>query len=672
MDKPMFDTIIMEENISRFPDLIEYPEITDEETLRELIGEPIVFSHYVDTINDLMERLIDIGVRCWNNLNTDGSKLQQILIRFKQFDDGEEYLMQFNRFLISLGYVRPILPYLKEVNILDFMLNGVHTEKGSYKFQENIRGVIQSNGVPLHESQETISDVSMSLKTIMETFAQADVEIINAENLFLDHYVASEIVRDINNTRYPKGMQASEIIEKNAEKYKILEKEMFRLHNVFFENQYYCNILKPKQVEESMINYALTPDGRNLINVIQNGNGFFAGYHDIPSLYVAAMSARVPDLLNTDHMGEAGYFNRNLMILTYGTVSPVVYDCKSRNKLPVKMDDINLAMYVGRHYSLHADPDDKLFTLRGDEKEFIGKTLYFRSPVMCNLNEDVCQCCYGEVAMDVADLPGGFIYTTEVMTSRIQHNILSAKHILKANAIKIEFSSNFDKYFELDSSMVIPNEDKVFDIYIPENFRDEIADHLVVYIKKGKNLEPVTITQYASVYIPDELLDKCKEVEFDDNIYLKISSTKIADTTEKLCEITPINILTSQKYMDIRRLIEFELPKFGSVEEIIDKLNHDTYKLMPTLAVHNEVIIGRHLRRVDNELLRPNWLNSGEPYKIYRLRSALEKIESAATAFSFEKPYDNTHKRIFDERNKINRVGPRSFADFMYGQTKSY
>lgn len=672
MERPMFDTIIEEENTSRFPELIAYPEITDEDTLRELIGEPIILSHYnEETIDDLIERLTDIGVRCWNNLNTDGSKLQQILISYKQFDDSDEtYVIQFNRFLISLGYIKPVLPYLKDIDIMDFVLEGFHTEKGSYDFQNKIRGVLNANCVSYYDSQEIIADVAMSLKNIMYTFSQADAEIITAENLFLDHYVASEVIRDINNTEYPPNMQPSEIIEENAKKYKILEKEMFRLHNVFFENQYFCNILKPKQVEESMINFSLSPDGRRLITVTQNGNGFHAGYNSIPTLYVAAMSARVPDLINSDHMGEAGYFNRNLMILTYGTISPTVWDCGSRNRLAVKMDETNLAMYIGRYYS--TDPDGKLLILHGNETQYLGQTLYFRSPTKCNLNEDVCQCCYGTIAMNIGDLPGGFIYTTEVMTSRIAHNILSAKHILKANAIKIELSPNFEKYFEMEQSMVFPRDDKVFDVYIPENFHDEIADHLIIYIKKGKNLEPVEISRYASIYIPDELLDKCKEIEVDDVTYLKISSTKIADVSEKLCDITPINIMTSQKYMDIRRLIEFELPKFDTAEEIVDKINHDTYKLMPVLAVHNEVIIGRHLRSMDNELLRPNWLNPNEPYKIFRLRSALEKIESVAIAYSFEKPYDNTHKKIFDERNKINRVGVRSFADFMYGQTKSY
>lgn len=672
MERPMFDTIIEEENTSRFPELIAYPEITDEDTLRELIGEPIILSHYnEETIDDLIERLTDIGVRCWNNLNTDGSKLQQILISYKQFDDSDEtYVIQFNRFLISLGYIKPVLPYLKDIDIMDFVLEGFHTEKGSYDFQNKIRGVLNANCVSYYDSQEIIADVAMSLKNIMYTFSQADAEIITAENLFLDHYVASEVIRDINNTEYPPNMQPSEIIEENAKKYKILEKEMFRLHNVFFENQYFCNILKPKQVEESMINFSLSPDGRRLITVTQNGNGFHAGYNSIPTLYVAAMSARVPDLINSDHMGEAGYFNRNLMILTYGTISPTVWDCGSRNRLAVRMDETNLAMYIGRYYS--TDPDGKLLILHGNETQYLGQTLYFRSPTKCNLNEDVCQCCYGTIAMNIGDLPGGFIYTTEVMTSRIAHNILSAKHILKANAIKIELSPNFEKYFEMEQSMVFPRDDKVFDVYIPENFHDEIADHLIIYIKKGKNLEPVEISRYASIYIPDELLDKCKEIEVDDVTYLKISSTKIADVSEKLCDITPINIMTSQKYMDIRRLIEFELPKFDTAEEIVDKINHDTYKLMPVLAVHNEVIIGRHLRSTSNELLRPNWLNPNEPYKIFRLRSALEKIESVAIAYSFEKPYDNTHKKIFDERNKINRVGVRSFADFMYGQTKSY
>ena len=668
----MFNTIIMEENTSRFPELIEYPEIPDEKTLKELVGEPLILSHYTESMDDLIERMIDIGVRCWNIPTKDGTKLQQTMIKFKKDDESPEtYELQFNRLMMSLGYIKPVIHYLDEIDIKDFILTGVHTDKMCYKFQRNIVGVLRSHGVSIFELQEVISQVAMSLKMIMKEFAAVDCEYLTAENLFIDHYMESEIVREINNTRYPSGMQTADIVAENAKKYKILEAEMMARHNPFFENQLYTSILKPKQIEESMINFSQTPDGKNIIPVIQNGNGFYAGYHDIPVLYAGAIAARVPDIMNDDLMGPAGYFNRNLMILTYGTISKTVYDCGSRNKLKVVLDEVEFDLRQGRYFTYEKD-DEVLHVLKKEDRHLIGRTLWFRSACTCNLNEDVCHVCYGNNALAIANLPGGFIYTTEVMTSRISKNVLSAKHILKANAVKIEFSPNFEKYFEFESSMVFPIEDKVFDVYIPENFQDDIAEHLVVYVKKGKGLEPIEISKYSNVYIPDELLEKCKEVEIDDITYLKISSTKITDTTERLCNLTPINMMMTQKYMDIRRLIEYELPKIETMEEAVSKLNHYTYNLIPILAVHNEVIIGRHLRSVENPLLRPNWLNPDEPYKILRLRGALETVESITTAYSFEKPYDQTHKKIFDERNKINRVGARSFSDFLFGQTKNY
>lgn len=668
----MFETIIHEENKSRFKELEQYPEIDNVELLRELIGEPVVISHYKTIIKDMFDRYIDIGIRCWGIDYKDGKCLHQIPIKVQQDDGAPVYEIQFNRLIISIAYLIPIIDYLDEIDIKDFLLFDVHSDKFCYTRQEYIVGILRSHGMILTDLQETMSDFIMLLKRIMEVFSHASMEILTAENLFIDHYMESDVIREINNTYYPSTMQTSEVIDENARKYKLLEAEMMKRNNPFFTNQRFTKILKPKQVEESMINFSVTPDGRKIIPVIQNGNGFYAGYKEPQVLYAGAVSARVPDLMNEDHMGEAGYFNRNLMILTYGTKSNTLFDCGSRNKLRVVMDEVELELRDGRYYSLEKD-DERLYVLdKVKDKYLIGRTLWFRSPCTCNLNEDVCHVCYGNKALNVADLPGGFIYTTEVMTSRISQNILSAKHLLKANTVKIEFSPNFEQYFEYESSMIIPVDDKTFDIYIPEDYEENLSEKFTFYVKKGKNLEPVEISSYANIYIPDELMDACKEVDVDDVTYFKITSKKILDTTEKLCNLTPINIMMTQKYMDIRRLIEFELPKMDSMEEAVARLNHYTHNLIPVLAVHNEVVIGRHLRRPDNVLLRPNWKNPDEPYKIFRLRSALENIESVATAYSFEKPYDQTHKRIFDERNKINRVGPRSFSDFMYGQTKNY
>ena len=670
----MFEKIIPEENVSRFPDIAAYLEITDEETLRDLVGEPVVMSQYGPVIHELFDRLIDIGVRCWNNRNKDGVKLQETTIKVKQFEDSAEtFIIPFNRLMISVAYIMPVINYLDEIDLKDFLLEGPHTDKDSFRLQAQIRGILQAHSSDLTNNAEIISDLAMSLKKILKKFSHASMIILTAENLFLDHYMESEIVREINNTYYPQSVQPSEVIEQNAEKYKRLAAEMLVRGNPIFVMNQYTKLLKPKQIEESMINFGHQPDGKKLVTVNQNGNGCWGGYYELSVLYAAAIGARVPDLMNHEKMGGAGYFSRNLMILTYGTLAKIVWDCGSVNMLKVEMDDVAMDMYDGRYYATMDRPEViKIFNKEKD-KDKLGQTLLFRSPCTCNLNEDICHICYGIKALNVGDLEGGFIYTTEIATSRISQNILSAKHLLKANAKKIEFSSNFDKYFEFEASTVYPTDDVNFDIYIPEDFLDDISERFTVYVKKGKNLEPITISNYSSTYVSDDILEKCKEVEIDDKVYLKISSSKILETEMGiLCSITPINIMDTQKYENIKQLIENELSKVETMEEAVSKLNHFTYGIIPTLAAHNELIIGRHIRSTGNTLLRPNWRNPNEPYKIFRLRSALENIESICTGLSFEKPYDQLHKKIFDERNKIHRVGPRGFADFAYGERKNF
>lgn len=668
----MFQLVNPEENHSRFKELEEYPEITDEQTLRDLVGEPLILSHYKTSMNDLFDRMIDIGVRCWNVFIDPYTKLQQILIKLKKDDESPEvYEIQFNRLIFSIAYLIPVIDFLDEIDLSTFLIGGLHTSKECDKRQEMVNDLLRSEGYTIEDLQEVGADLGMSIKRILGKFSQADMEILTAENIFLDHYMESEIVREINNTHYPANMQPSDIVAENAKKYEILKDEMMKRHNPFFENQLYANVLKPKQIEESMINFSLTPDGHELIPVIQNGNGFFGGYREIPIIYAAAISARVPDMINSDEMGGSGYFSRNLMILTYGTISPTVRDCGSRNKIRVEMDEVEFKLRQGMYFSkTKADP--RVRPLNENDTDLIGQVLWFRSPCTCNLNEDVCHVCYGDIGGSIRELPGGFIYTTEIMTSRIQHNILSAKHILKSNAVEIKFSDNFAHYFEYESAMVYPIEEKTFDIYIPENFTDEIGEHFIMYIKKAKGLEPIEISEYDSLYVPESVLDKCKLVEIDEAVYYKISSTKLSDMQERLCDITPINIQMTKKYRDIRNLIEFQLQKVPSIDEACAKLNHMTYGLIPVLAAHNDLIIGRHVRRPDNTLLRPNWLNPDEPYVLLRLRSALENTEASSIGYSFEKPYDQTHKKIFDERNKINRVGARAFADFTYGQKRSY
>lgn len=653
-------------NESQFDDLRELYEITEESQIHEFLDDPIILDRYVDNFDYLYDRVVDVAVLCWNNPGVHSDKLQHTLIKFKvTVDDVETKALPLNRFMTSLVFIRTILPYIHDVDINQFLLDDFMSSKKRGQIQDNIVNVLVSYGKGIKEVQTIMARMSLDLKELLLVFSHADTQILTAENLFLDHYRDSELIREINNTEYPPNMQTSDIVAENAKRYKLLEEEMTKRGNPFFLANKYTKILKPKQMEELYINFSQIPDGKNIIPVIMNGNGFRAGYHGMDVLYAGAIAARVPDIMNEEYMGSAGYFNRNLMILTYGTISKTVYDCGSVNPIPITVDEDVLDMFAGRFYYEHKN-SGVLKILHETDKHLIGKTLWFRSPCTCNLNEDVCHVCYGTHALKVGDLKGGFIYTTEIMTSNVSQNVLSAKHLLKTNAEKIELSDDFEQYFVLDSSAVVPDEDKRFDIYLRDDYQDNISDYLMLYI--GKELKPLKISRYANIHIPDKILDKMKEVVIDDTTYLKISSYKVLENGGIFCNITPINIMMTQKYMDIMRLFENDMSKFEKVEDIVVKLMHLLKGTIPLLSVHGEIIIAKHLRDANNKLLRPNFLVPDAPYQILKLKSALQNIEAVSTALSFEQTRHHLLHSIFDERNAIKRVGPRSFADYMFGE----
>ena len=645
-------------------------EITNAKQIHELIGDPIIIDRYKGNFDFLFNRLVGISELCWGLIDPDtNDKLQRTPIKIKHSvednDTTDVHVIPMNRLLFSLSFLRPLMPYIEEINLDDFLLRRFLSQKDRQVYQDMVVRILQQHGVVITDIQAKMARMSLDWKMLLKDFAQADISIFTAENLFLDHYREDETIREINNTEYPSDMQTADIVEENAKRYQVLEGIMTLRGNPFFVANKYVKLLKPKQMEELYINFSQIPDGRNIIPVIMNGNGFRAGYNKLPVFYTGAIASRVPDIMNKDYMGIAGYFNRNLMILSYGTISPTVWDCGSQNPIPIEIDECMLEMMDGRYY-YNQKGDGILRVLRKTDKDKLGKKLWFSSPCTCNLNEDCCHICYGQRALKVGDLKGGFVYTTEQMTNPVQQNILSAKHLLKSNAEKIVFSTNFDKYFVMDMSTIIPRDDKKFDIYIREDYTDNIAEQFTCYI--GKDLEPVTISNYASINIPEAILDKCKEVTIDDVSYYKISSYKILEADGQFCMIIPINIMMTQRYMDIMHLFELDITKFEKVEDIVTRLAHMTHNLIPILSTHGEILIGHHLRSIDNKLLRPNWLVPDQKYQIMRLKTVLQNTESFTTALAFEQTKHHLLHTIFDERNAIKRVGVRSFHDYMFGE----
>lgn len=653
-----------EHNESRFPDLQAQDEITTQEEIREFLGDVIIIDRFTHNYDYLFDRVVDVAVMCWNNTDRNNNKLQHTFIKFKRtHDDNVTYELPLNRFMVSLVFIRTIIEFLPFINMEDFILTDFMSKKIRIQIQNKIVQTLTEYGKTIIQIQEIMSHMSLELKHLLLIFSQANMELFTAENLFLEHYKNSPIIQEINNTYYPSTMQTADIVEQNKLKYQQLEKEMLSRNNPFFVYNKYTPIIKPKQMEELYINFSQIPDGENIVPVIMNGNGFKAGYHEIPVMYAGAIAARVPDIMNEKYMGLAGYFARNVWMLTYGTLSRTVFDCGSINPIKLHTTDSLSELLDGRYYTTSLD-DLTYKVFSKDDLSLRDKDLFFRSPCTCNLNEDVCHMCYGTKALKVGDLNGGFVYTSELLTKDVGQKVLSAKHLLKTDAEKIDITPNYEKYFTLENSTLIPTDEHKFDIYFKEDYLDDIQDQLTIYVTK--DLIPITISNYASISIPEEIEENLKEVVLDDVTYFKISSSTVLNFGI-IVSIIPKNIMMTQRYMEIMNLIETNITRYNNISDVVETLSNLTYKIIPILSVHNEIIISHLIRSTENKLLRPDWTQPSPSYELVRLKTALTNHESVTVALAFEQTRHHILHSIFNERNEIKRVGPRSFEDFLFG-----
>ena len=657
-----------EHNESEFEDLKYLDTIEDVETLEEKIGGTIILNRYPgDKFSMLQQRITDIAVMCWGFRDQKGRYLHKHPVQFKcDVDDEVVYTLPLNRFMFSLAFLRPIIKWIEFVDINDFLVIEALTDKRRKEIVNNITETLASYGYSQKEMLNTMADVSLDIKLYTKIFGEAVMPVFTAENLMLDHYRECKEFRDLNNTTYPQSMQTAEIVAKNKEKYQELEKIMTERNNPFFKCNKYIKVLKPKQMEELYIHLCQSPDGQEIVPYTVNGNGFSGGYKTKQGVYIAAIAARVPDLMNKDYMGKAGYFNHNLMMLTYGTLSPTVWDCGSVNPIHIKLTEKNFKQFEGRFYYTSKNMGKERI-LKSTDTHLIGQSLWFRSPCTCNLKQDVCHLCYGTKHLKVGHLKGGFIYTTEICTSRVSQNILSAKHLLKTDAEMINIEGEGKDYFNLENSeLFVADEEKRFDIFIKDNYTENISEYLDLYVTK--KMLHVRISNYASLHLDDSFLDVSKMYEDDDARYYKISSSAVVNSGKPLCDVIPINIMMTANYMAILQLFENRMSSYDKIEDVVNDLNDLFVGTIPLPSVHGEIMISNHIRARENRMLRPDWRKPNPPYQMLNLKLALQNSESVATGLASEHTKAQLMQSIAETRENIKTVGPRSFIDYMLGE----
>ena len=130
---------------SLFDDLVQIAntdgEITNATQIHELIGDPIIIDRYKGNFDFLFNRLVGISELCWGLIDPDtNDKLQRTPIKIKHSvennDTTDVHVIPMNRLLFSLSFLRPLMPWIEEINLDDFLLRRYLSQKDRQVYQD--------------------------------------------------------------------------------------------------------------------------------------------------------------------------------------------------------------------------------------------------------------------------------------------------------------------------------------------------------------------------------------------------------------------------------------------------------------------------------------------------------------------------------------------------------
>ena len=255
----------------------------------------------------------------------------------------------------------------------------------------------------------------------------------------------------------------------------------------------------------------------------------------------------------------------------------------------------------------------------------------------------------------------------------VNQNILSAKHLLNTNSEKIEFNSDFYKFFTIVSGEInanvndnefIPNIED-YAIYIDPNDISKVEefDEDSLYntvISNGR----FYIRNIVDSEEPDIVIQAENEKEIyiseDASAMLKAGNNLIRfadlDDDEKLFEVVIMNNELTKPLYEIMNLINRQ--NKDDIDDTIDSICNKFLNLIIEAkigagATATEFIINRLIRSAENIFERPDFSKEKlEPYQILTVSKALEKNPSPMIGLSFQNlKRQLLSNEMFEDRN---------------------
>lgn len=599
-------------------------------------------------------------------------------IKFKFYpEDQMIHELSMAKFLLNLNAWRPLIElnnlqqyYHKQIEVLDesFIVGIMMSDKLRVGLESKVLHVLNDYGISFERYSEL-------MKTVIERYQAASIEfslldkscIMTFESVFLNDYMKSAKIRELNNLEISQDIQTADVEDILRKRTAELISEFGATRNPIWYISKAGNHIKPKQVQEMFLSYGQVPDvSGTVIPYTMQGNGFATGYTDPITYYIAATGSRLSAIMNKAHMGEAGYLSRNLILASRTmTLSNTMFDCGTKHLLPLTVKDSTFLHRLENKWFSETLGGPLELCHYETHRHLIGKRIWVRSLVTCAGGDEVCHVCYGRDSHLVMNMPGMAIFNTEVYSEPVGQNILSTKHLLFTAATRIAFSKSFDKYFKFNAGDIYLKDRDDWDnniqmdhlsirieegniIQINQNdmveyntFGNNVESPIFIYNSKTKEYDKVEITNYDSMFIDAASMKNFKLV------------------TDKKTGILyydiPLDVLSGE--LD-GRLLSIDIKNNGLTDNlyaIMNLLNKDASKyddysqlaqtFLETLInagircrhIQAEIILNRLIRDANNIYARPDFSKFQHPdIKILTLNQALLNTKAPTIGLSYQ------------------------------------
>ena len=412
-----------------------------------------------------------------------------------------------------------------------------------------------------------------------------------------------------------------------------------------------------KQYKEFEINEGTKPDGQgSVFPIIINHSFVNGGVSDLNSFFVESASGRLAQIIAKCNVGTSGAFARILGLNNRDSFlhHDPKYVCDSRNfEVIIIKDKHYLETFEGRYYRTHPFGMESCISL--SDTHLIGKKLYIRSPMKCASaarGEGVCYRCYGKLAYTNASINIGQ-YASENLSAKLTQKQLSAKHLLESSVIALEWSDNFDKYFEVSYNTIKLKEDFDYTGYSiiinPSDIRLVSEDDDYVYNEyinvitlrcPDGTIENIYTKNNDALYISNDLNTTIRKManKVVEGNHLSISLDNIDAVETVLFVIQLTNNEFSATLDRISNIINLDAvtTSYDShmlLQEFIEAVKDGG---LGVTAVHLEVILMNQLRDIDNILETPDWSVENQECSVLTLNQALTNNPSVTVSMTYQ------------------------------------